>query len=260
MILSLFVTLGTAHHAAARSRHHRAPARGPAKASAKVSRMAAEIPVSLKRVTSQDLPIEAIMEEEASDVEVCTDFICNRLREEILKEASKCRELASFKRRRMRVRRSFAANSCKLFHDNNYKLSKGKCSAAVRGACERSGIDARYLNVNAYDLHKHSLMEKAGFVNLRWKYNELTAPLGSTLVYLGGVGHRYGHVEIRVNPSLYCSDHCTNHAVTAVSQATRARYKLGRGLPAVHQQHPDGLAAHPDAGPQLTLTADRGTW
>ena len=191
---------------------------------ARVLAMVNSIPEAL--VAKQELPIEAIMEEEASDVEVCTDFICTRLREEILIEASKCRQIADFKRRRLRARRSLAANSCKLFHDNNYKLSKGKCSAAVRSACERSGVDARYLNVNAYDLHKRSLMEKAGFVNLRWKYNELTAPLGSTLVYLGGVGHRYGHVEIRVNPSLYCSDYCTNHAVTAVSQATRARYKL----------------------------------
>jgi hypothetical protein len=175
---------------------------------------------------SQDLPVEAIMEDEAADVEVCQDFICSRLREEILVEASKCRPLASFKRRRMRVKRSTAENSCKLFHDNNFRLSKGKCSAAIRSACERSGVDARYLNVNAYDLHKKGLMEQAGFVNMIWKYNEKTAPLGSVLVYVGGVGHRYGHVEVRVNPSLYCSDHCTNHAVTAVSEATRARYKI----------------------------------
>ena len=219
LTFALLTLIAGGEMAAARRRH---PPKG--RAPARVRAVMNSIPDSLAR--NQELPIEAIMEEEASDVEVCTDFICNRLREEILKEASKCRELASFKRRRMRVRRSGAANSCKLFQANNYKLSKGKCSAAVRGACERSGIDARYLNVNAYDLHKRSLMEKAGFVNLRWKYNELTAPLGSTLVYLGGVGHRYGHVEIRVNPSLYCSDYCTNHAVTAVSQATRARYKL----------------------------------
>ncbi|NJL25047.1 MAG: hypothetical protein HC902_07645 [Calothrix sp. SM1_5_4] len=175
---------------------------------------------------AQELPVEAVMEEDASDVEVCQDFICSRLREEILVEASKCRPLASFKRRRMRVKRATAANSCKLFHDNNFKLSKGKCSAAIRGACERAGVDAQYLNVNAYDLHKKGLMERAGFVNMIWKYNETTAPLGSVLIYVGGVGHRYGHVEIRVNPSLFCSDHCTNHAVTAVSDATRARYKL----------------------------------
>jgi hypothetical protein len=175
---------------------------------------------------SQELPVEAVMEEEASDVEVCQDFICTRLRQEILVEASKCRPLASFKRRRMRVRRSRAANSCKLFHDANFKISKGKCSAAIRSACQRSGIDARYLNVNAFDLAKKGLMEKAGFVNMIWKYNENTAPLGSVLVYEGGVGHHYGHVEIRVNPSLYCSDHCNSHPVTGQSPATHARYKL----------------------------------
>lgn len=175
---------------------------------------------------AQDLPVEAVMEEDVADVEVCQDFICTRLRQEILVEASKCRPLASFKRRRMRVRRSKAANSCKLFHDNNFKLSKGKCSAAIRGACERSGVDARYLNVNAYDLQKKGLMEKAGFVNMIWKYDEASAPLGSILIYVGGVGHRYGHVEVRVNPSLYCSDHCNSHPVTAQSDATRQRYKL----------------------------------
>ena len=175
---------------------------------------------------AQELPVEAVMEEEASDVEVCQDFICTRLRQEILVEASKCRPLAQFKRRRMRVKRSTAANSCKLFHDNNFKLSKGKCSAAIRGACDRSGIDARYLNVNAYDLQKKGLMEKAGFVNMIWKYDESSAPLGSVLIYVGGVSHHFGHVEIRVNPSLYCSDHCNSHAVTAQSDATRARYKL----------------------------------
>jgi hypothetical protein len=175
---------------------------------------------------AQDLPVEAVMEEDVADVEVCQDFICTRLRQEILAEASKCRPLASFKRRRMHVRSSRAANSCKLFHDDNFKLSKGKCSAAVKGACERSGVDARYLNVNAYDLQKKGLMEKAGFVNLIWKYDETTAPLGSILIYVGGVGHRYGHVEVRVNPSLYCSDHCNSHAVTAQSTATRSRYKL----------------------------------
>ncbi len=172
------------------------------------------------------LPIAKVVEEEASDVEVCQDFICTKLREEILVEASKCRPLASFKRRRMRVKRSKAQNSCKLYRDDNFKLSKGKCSAAIREACERSGIDSRYLNVNAYDLHKKGLMEKAGFVNMIWKYDELSAPLGSVLIYVGGVGHRYGHVEIRVNPSLYCSDYCNTKAVNRSSAATSAKYKL----------------------------------
>jgi hypothetical protein len=198
---------------------------------------------------AQEIPIEAVMEEEAADVEVCQDFICTRLRQEILAEASKCRPLASFKRRRMRARRSSAANSCKLFHDDNFKLSKGKCSAAVKGACERAGVDARYLNVNAYDLQKKGLMEKAGFVNMIWKYNEASAPLGSVLIYVGGVGHHYGHVEVRVNPSLYCSDHCNAHAVTAQSDATRARYKLvGVYLPFSSSiqitSNTDGKSAH----------------
>jgi hypothetical protein len=180
-------------------------------------------------VMAQDLPplpVAQMVEDEASDVEVCQDFICTKLREEILVEASKCRPLASFKRRRMRVRRAKANNSCKLFRDDNFKLSKGKCSAAIREACERSGVDGRYLNVNAYDLHKKGLMEKAGFVNLIWKYDESTAPLGAILIYVGGIGHRYGHVEVRVNPSLYCSDYCNTKAVTANSARTQNRYKL----------------------------------
>src|SRR4051812_4786865 len=73
---------------------------------------------------AQDFPVSAALEDEAVDVEICQDFICSKLREEILVEASKCRPLASFKRRRMHVRRTKAVNSCKLFHDNNYKLSK----------------------------------------------------------------------------------------------------------------------------------------
>lgn len=174
----------------------------------------------------QVLPIAQLIEEEASDVEVCQDFICTKLREEILVEASKCRPLARFKRRRMRVKRSKANNSCKLYRDNNFKLSKGKCSAAIRDACERAGVDGRYLNQNAYDLHKKGLMEKAGFVNLIWKYDERTAPLGAILIYVGGVGHRYGHVEVRVNPSLYCSDYCNTKAVSATSVHTSNRYKL----------------------------------
>lgn len=173
-----------------------------------------------------DLPVDMILEEEAADVEVCQDFICSKLREEILVEASKCRPLASFKRRRMRVKRSRAANSCKMFQDENFKLSKGKCSAAVRQACERTGIDAKYLADNAYNLHKKGLLEKAGFVNLIWKYNESNAPLGAILIYVGGAGHRYGHVEVRVNPNLYCSDHCNNHAVTGVNENLQKKYKL----------------------------------
>lgn len=178
---------------------------------------------------AQELPVEAIMEEEVvPDIQVCQDLTCNLLRREILTEASKCRPLANFKSKRMfgRRGRKKGSDSCKLFHDENFKLSKGKCSAAVRSACERSGIDARYLNVNAYDLQKKGLMEKAGFVNMIWKYDENSAPLGAILIYVGGVGHRYGHVEVRVNPNLYCSDHCNSHAVTAQSAATRARYKL----------------------------------
>lgn len=173
-----------------------------------------------------DFPIDHVLEKEAADVEVCNDFICSKLREEILVEASKCRPLASFKRRRMRVRQSRASNSCKLFRDRNFSVSKGKCSAAIRGACERAGIDGRHLAVNAYDLHKKGLLEKAGFVNMVWKYDEITAPLGAILIYVGGVGHRYGHVEIRANPSLYCSDHCNEKPVTGVSAATNQRYKL----------------------------------
>lgn len=172
------------------------------------------------------MPVDMIMEDEAADVEVCQDFICNKLREEILVEASKCRPLASFKRRRMRVRRSKAANSCKIFREENFKFSKGKCAAAIKEACERSGIDAKYLNQNAYNLHKMGLLEKAGFVNMIWKYDEKNAPLGSILIYVGGTSHRYGHVEIRVNPSLYCSDFCNDHAVTEGSARLQEKYKL----------------------------------
>ena len=175
---------------------------------------------------AQEFPLDAVMEDEAADVEVCQDWICTKLREEILVEASKCRPLARFKQRRMRVRRSKARNSCKIFHDENFRLSKGKCSAAIRQACERSGIDGRFLAENAYNLHKKGLLERAGFVNLIWKYDEKSAPLGSILTYVGGVGHRYGHIEIRVNPSLYCSDHCTDHPVTGISAATKRGYKL----------------------------------
>lgn len=175
---------------------------------------------------TQDWPVAQIVDSEAADVEVCQDFICSKLREEILVEASRCRPLANFKRRRMRVRRAKANNSCKLWADDNFRYSKGKCSAAIRQACERSGIDGKYLAVNAYDLHKKGLMEKAGFVNMIWKYDEMSAPLGSVLIYVGGVGHRYGHVEVRVNPKLYCSDHCTDRAVTNVSAATQRGFKL----------------------------------
>lgn len=176
----------------------------------------------------EDIPALAtrIFEEEAADVEVCQDFICQKLREEILVEADKCRPLASFKRRRMRVRRASAKNSCKLFQAENFRFSKGKCSAAIREACERTGIDAKYLADNAYNLHKKGLLDKAGFVNLIWKYNETTAPLGAILIYVGGAGHRYGHVEVRVNPNLYCSDHCNTHAVTGVSPILQRKYKL----------------------------------
>lgn len=192
------------------------------------------------------LPIAQMIEDEAADVEVCQDFICTKLREEILVEASKCRPLASFKRRRMRVKRSKANNSCKLYRDNNFKLSKGKCSAAIREACERAGVDGRYLNQNAYDLHKKGLMEKAGFVNLIWKYNEQNAPLGSILIYVGGAGHRYGHVEVRVNPSLYCSDYCNERAV---STNLANRYKLvGVYLPFTSSIQLTASTIEPEAG------------
>lgn len=173
-----------------------------------------------------DWPLEMVFEKEAADVEVCQDFICNKLREEILVEASKCRPLANFKRRRMRVRRARAANSCRIFQDKNFELSKGKCSAAIKDACVRSGVDAKYLAADAYNLHKQGLLEKAGFVNFIWKYDERSAPLGSVLIYVGGAGHRYGHVEIRVNPNLYCSDHCNTHPVSGVSDVLKRKYRL----------------------------------
>jgi|GEM_PF-5644974 len=173
-----------------------------------------------------DWPVDQVIEDEAADVEVCQDFICNKLREEILVEASKCRPLANFKRRRMRVRRAKASNSCRIFQDKNFELSKGKCAAAIKEACVRSGIDGKYLMADAYNLHKQGMMEKAGFVNLIWKYNEFNAPLGSVLIYVGGASHRYGHVEIRVNPSLYCSDHCNNHPVSGVSALLQKKYRL----------------------------------
>ncbi len=182
--------------------------------------------LGLPQVFAQDFPREMVQENDAADVEVCQDPVCGKLREEILVEASKCRPLASFKRRRMRVRRTVAANSCKLFHDENYRLSKGKCSAAIRQACERSGIEGKFLAENAYNLQKKGLLEKAGFVNMIWKYDEASAPLGAILTYVGGTGHRYGHIEVRVNPNLYCSDHCNDHAVTGKNPALNRKYKL----------------------------------
>jgi hypothetical protein len=173
-----------------------------------------------------DWPVHQVLETEAADVEVCQDFICNKLREEILVEASKCRPLANFKRRRMRVRRAKAANSCKIFQDKNFELSKGKCAAAIKEACVRSGIDGKYLVADAYNLHKQGMMEKAGFVNLIWKYTEYNAPLGAVLIYVGGASHRYGHVEIRVNPRLYCSDHCNDNPVSGVSDLLKKKYRL----------------------------------
>lgn len=175
---------------------------------------------------AQDYPLDLIIENDVEDVEVCQDHVCSRLREEILEEATKCRPLASFKRRRMHVRRSRASNSCKLFRDRNMMVSKGKCSAAVRQACERAGIDGRFLAENAYNLQKKGLLEKAGFVNMIWKYDERTAPLGSILIYVGGLGHGYGHIEVRVNPNLYCSDYCNDYPVSGQSAATNRRYKL----------------------------------
>ena len=175
---------------------------------------------------AQDFPRELVMENDVEDVEVCQDFVCSKLREEILVEAAKCRPLASFKRRRMHVRRNRAANSCNLFHDENYLVSKGKCSAAIRQACERSGVDGHFLAENAYNLQKKGLLEKAGFVNMIWKYDENSAPLGAILTYVGGLGHGYGHIEVRVNPHLYCSDHCNEHPVSHQSSATNRRYKL----------------------------------
>lgn len=177
-------------------------------------------------LAQEDFPLAYVMETQAEDVEVCQDVVCSKLREEILVEATKCRPIASFKRRRMHVRRTKAANSCKLFHDDNMLMSKGKCAAAVRMACERAGVDGKYLVDNAYNLQKKGFLEKAGFVNMIWKYNEKTAPLGAILTYVGGLGHGYGHIEVRVNPHLYCSDHCNDHPVSGQSAATNRRYKL----------------------------------
>lgn len=186
----------------------------------------AATPPAFAQEDEGEVPVSSIIETEVSDVEVCQDFTCSKLREEILNEAAKCRPLASFKRRRMHVRRARAANSCKLFRDKNLNASKGKCSAAVREACERAGIDGKFLAENAYNLQKKGLLEKAGFVNMIWKYDEKTAPLGAILTYVGGVGHRYGHIEVRVNPNLYCSDYCTDKPVTGHSPATQKGYKL----------------------------------
>jgi hypothetical protein len=186
--------------------------------------LSSELP--LASAQELDWPVDQVLEHEAADVEVCQDFICNKLREEILVEASKCRPLANFKRRRMRVRRAKAANSCKIFQDKNFELSKGKCAAAFKEACVRSGIDGKYLVADAFNLHKQGMMEKAGFVNLIWKYTEYNAPLGAVLIYVGGASHRYGHVEIRVNPNLYCSDYCNDNPVSGTSDLLKKKYRL----------------------------------
>ena len=55
---------------------------------------------------------------------------------------------------------------------------------------------------------------------------QFNAPLGSVLIYVGGASHRYGHVEIRVNPNLYCSDHCNNHPVSGQSDLLKKKYRL----------------------------------
>lgn len=168
----------------------------------------------------------SLSERQAEDVEVCQDAICAKMREQILVEAYRCRKLAQFKMRKMQGMPLVASNSCGFFAKQNFRRSKGLCSRAVRAATQRAGLDSNGLKGSAYNLQKKGLLERAGFVNMIWKYNESSAPLGAILIYVGGVGHNFGHIEIRVNPNLYCSDHCSPRPISAHNLATKRRYKL----------------------------------
>jgi hypothetical protein len=167
-----------------------------------------------------------LFEKQVEDVEVCQSSVCTKLREQILREAFRCRSLANFKQRQMNIPLNQTANSCTLFQKKNFRTSKGECSAAVRMATQRAGIDEVVLRDNAYGMQKNGTLEKAGFVNMRWKYDENNAPLGAILIYVGGLGHSFGHIEVRVNPHLYCSDHCSDKPISQHNARTERRYKL----------------------------------
>jgi len=168
----------------------------------------------------------SLTEHQVEDVEVCQDAICNKLREQILVEAYRCRPLAHFKMAKMQGQPSMIANSCGFFPEKNFRTSKGVCAKAVRAVIGKAGLNTEELKDSAYNLEKKGLLEQAGFVNLIWKYNEDTAPLGAILIYVGGRGHHYGHVEVRANPHLYCSDYCSPHPVSENSAKNSRRYKL----------------------------------
>jgi hypothetical protein len=167
-----------------------------------------------------------LTEKNVEDVEVCRDAVCDKLREQILVEAYRCRPLAKFKKGSVRGQPLILSNSCGYFGAKNFRTSKGVCSRAVRAATRHAGMDSAALKDNAYNLQKKGLLEQAGFVNMIWKYNEDTAPLGSILIYVGGRGHNYGHIEVRANPHLYCSDHCSDRPISEHNSVTSRRYKL----------------------------------
>jgi hypothetical protein len=70
-------------------------------------------------------------------------------------------------------------------------------------------------------------LAKAGFKNvIKQGYNRYTAPVGCALVYSGGNGHNYGHIEIKTRPDRYCSDYCTNHPIGPATHKLEAVYCL----------------------------------
>lgn len=130
----------------------------------------------------------------------------NRVSQAAFAAAAKCRDFATFKKRRLGLNPNKVYNSCKFFGKNNAYRSKGLCSQGVREALSEAGIR---LTPGAANSQKPKL-KKAGMIKV--KYDPMHVPFGTVLVCGGGHGHNYGHIEIVSKDAggrLFCSDFCS---------------------------------------------------
>jgi hypothetical protein len=125
--------------------------------------------------------------------------------------ASRCRDFARFRKKRMHLNPKKTYNSCKFFGKQNAFHSKSLCSTAVQEALREAGI---YLPRGDAISQKRNLA-RAGLV--RVPYDPYKVPAGTVLVCSGGHGHNYGDIQIvsvdKNGTRRFCSDFCSARPV-----------------------------------------------
>lgn len=139
----------------------------------------------------------------------------NRLSQAAWASASKCRDFATYKKRRLNLSTKKAYNSCKIFGKLNAYKSKGLCGQGVREALAEVGVKL----TRPADAHKQRPnLLKGGLI--KTKYDPYNVPSGTVLICDGGKSsgcgkngkQACGHIEIAIvrdGERRFCSDYCS---------------------------------------------------